>query len=375
MDLVTHLPPVDGYDAVVVFVDKMTKVTRYAPTTIKCTGEQLARLFFDNVVRHNGLPLSIVSDRDPRMTGNFWRGLMELVGVELRMSSVAHPQTDGQSERAIRTLQESLRAYASRRPSDWPYMLSALEFAYNSAVQESSGMTPFAALYGHQPRSVFDMLVTRSRPRAARVEEWERDLQAVRLLMTAHLQRARARQERWADRARRDVDYHVGDSVRLSTENLRHSGAMDDADKFRLRWIGPFKITELIGDAAVRLALPPTMKCHDVFHVGEIELWRESDRFSDRDHPRPPPVARSPGSSRDDMYEVERIVDCKHVGNRVLYRVRWKGYPPEEDTWEPPGFLEDVRDLIQEYLQRVESVAAHPVQRRSARMAARDSSD
>jgi transposase InsO family protein len=79
----------------------------------------LAKLFFHQVFRHYGIPKSIVTDRDPRFTSNFWQALMDQLGTQLRFSTAFHPETDGQAERYNRTLQEMLRGFVNVSQDDW----------------------------------------------------------------------------------------------------------------------------------------------------------------------------------------------------------------------------------------------------------------
>ena len=114
MDLITQLPRTrTGYDAIFVVVDKYSKMIHCIPTTTTVTAPQLANLFFREIVRHHGLPTSIISDRDPRFTSSFWSELWKRLGTKLAMSTAYHPQTDGQTESANRTIEDILRAYVN----------------------------------------------------------------------------------------------------------------------------------------------------------------------------------------------------------------------------------------------------------------------
>ncbi|KAJ9532153.1 hypothetical protein QJQ45_003946 [Haematococcus lacustris] len=126
MDLITQLPSTAaGHDAIVVFVDKLTKMIHAVPTTTTVTAPILARIFFDHVFRLHGLPKVIVSDRDPRFTAAFWKELFHLTGTHLNMSTANHPQTDGQTERANRTLEDMLRNFVAPHHDDWDTHLTA----------------------------------------------------------------------------------------------------------------------------------------------------------------------------------------------------------------------------------------------------------
>ncbi|KAJ9522565.1 hypothetical protein QJQ45_008331 [Haematococcus lacustris] len=144
MDLITQLPVTPtGHDAIVVFVDKLTKMIHTVPTTTTVSAPDLAQLFFDSVFRYHGLPKVIISDRDPGFTSTFWQQLFAKTGTHLNISTANHPQTDGQTERANRTLEDMLRNYVSPHHTDWDNHLTAAEFAYNASVQASTGYSPF----------------------------------------------------------------------------------------------------------------------------------------------------------------------------------------------------------------------------------------
>jgi len=107
----------------------------------------------DWIVRLHGVPMEIMSDRDPRFTSTFWKALQEAMGTRLKYSAAYHPQTDGQTERTIQTLEDMLRACAIELPGSWDHHLPLAEFAYNNSYHSSIKMAPFEALYGRKCRS------------------------------------------------------------------------------------------------------------------------------------------------------------------------------------------------------------------------------
>ena len=104
---------------------------------------EYAQIFVDNVFRLHSLPEVIISDRDPRFTGKFWRALLDLLGTDLHFSTAFHPQTDGQSERMIQTLENFLRLHVERHPQTWSQYLGLAEFVANNAVNVATGYSPF----------------------------------------------------------------------------------------------------------------------------------------------------------------------------------------------------------------------------------------
>ncbi|GKD57487.1 putative reverse transcriptase domain-containing protein [Tanacetum coccineum] len=115
--------------------------------------DKLARMYLKEVVTRHGIPLSIICDRDPRFTSNFWRSLQNALGTSLDMSTVYHPQTDGQSERTIQTLEDMLRACAIDFGKGWVNHLPLVEFSYNNSYHASIKAAPFEALYDRKCRS------------------------------------------------------------------------------------------------------------------------------------------------------------------------------------------------------------------------------
>ena len=133
MDFVMGLPrTLKGYNAVSVIVDRLTKSAHFLPIRWGITLEKLAELYMTEIVRLHGVPVSIVSDRDPRFTSRFWEGLQKAMGTKLHMSTTFHPQTNGQSERTIQTLEEMLRACVIEFQATWDKYIPLIEFAYNN---------------------------------------------------------------------------------------------------------------------------------------------------------------------------------------------------------------------------------------------------
>jgi transposase InsO family protein len=143
MDFIMDLPKSKaGHDAMLVVVDKLSKAMTLIPTNSTVSAQQVAQLFLKDLYRLHALPRKIISDSYLRFTGKFWQVLRRLVQTKLAMSSTFHPQTDGQTERGNRTLEEMIRHYVSYRQDDWCEKLAYLEFAYNNEKNKTTGQTP-----------------------------------------------------------------------------------------------------------------------------------------------------------------------------------------------------------------------------------------
>jgi hypothetical protein len=332
-DLIVQLPKTkNGYDAIATFVDKLTKMAHFVPTTTTVDAPKYAQVYFDNVVRHHGLQRSIVSDRDPRFTSKFWDNLMRLCGTNLARSTAYRPQTDGQTERAHRTIEEILRAYVNDKHTDWDERLTAAEFAYNNAPSASSGKSPFYLNYGFHPLTpaTLDLAALKTNSNQGATDflaRLDQDLAEER----QQLKLAQERQERFANLKRRDYTFQVGSNVMLSTENLRNR--LGGSPKFTAKWFGPFKIIEVVSPLAYKLELPPTLKIHPVIHAAYLKPYHESQVFRGRQPTRPPPI------DGEDVYLAERLLDKRIIKRgrttRIEYLVKWSGYPIYEATWEP----------------------------------------
>ncbi|KAF1313427.1 Pol protein, partial [Globisporangium splendens] len=152
MDFIFGLPrDKHGRNGILVFVDRFSKMVHLAPVSDKISAEMTAKVFVDVVFRLHGLPVEIVSDRDTRFTSEFWRALFGLLDTKLAMSTVVHPETDGQTERVNRVLEDVLRSYAMSF-KEWSEFLPLAEFALNNSTHVSTGHSPFYVNYGIHPR-------------------------------------------------------------------------------------------------------------------------------------------------------------------------------------------------------------------------------
>ena len=143
MDWITGLPLSNGYDAILTVVDKLSKRPKYIPTQSTHTAVDTAKIFFEHVVRHHGLPTCIISDRDPKFTSSFWKELMTVMGINQAMTTAGSPQAYGATERQNRTLEDALRCQLSYHGQDWSEHLGTIEYAHQGLVQASTGFTPF----------------------------------------------------------------------------------------------------------------------------------------------------------------------------------------------------------------------------------------
>ena len=334
-DAVSGLPRTKrGFDAIQVYVDRLTKLKRFAPAHTSDGSVQLANTTLRAIIGPHGMPKSIVSDRDPRITARFWKELSRVLGSEVNLSTAQHPQSDGQSEREIQTLITALRSYANAMGNDWDEYLPALELAFNSKQQASTGAAPFTLVYGTEARLPIDCALDEAKPPtipavADRAERMQKAMNQAR----SQVEIAQAKQKRLADRHRRLMELKAGDEVLLATEGLQLRSGMH---KLTARYIGPFRVIGKVNDNAVTLELPQLLGAlHPTFNISRLKLYRNgSAQFPDRPQRLHQPPAVGADTNGVASYEVEAVVAQRGRGAQRELLVRWKGYGAEHDEWQ-----------------------------------------
>ncbi|GJY95216.1 putative reverse transcriptase domain-containing protein [Tanacetum coccineum] len=272
MDFVSGLPRTpSGYDTIWVMVDRLTKLAHFPPMKKTDSMEKLTRLYLKEIVCRHGVPVSIISDQDSHFMSNSWRSLQKALGTNLDMSTAYRPQTDGQSERTIQTLEDMLRAYVIDFGSSWDRHFPLVEFSYNNSYHASIKAAPYEALYGRKCRSP--------------VSPWK------------------------------------------GTVRFRKRG------KLSPRYIGPFKIVARVGHVAYTLELPEELKgIHSTFHVlnlkkclaeGDVVVPMEEIQLDDKLHMIEEPVEI-----------VDKEVKRLKQSRIPIVKVRWNSQRGPEFTWE-----------------------------------------
>ncbi|KAA3461447.1 reverse transcriptase [Gossypium australe] len=305
-----------------VIIDRLTKSAHFIPVRTDFSLDKLAEFYISQIVRLHGVPVSIVSDRDPRFTSRFWKKLQDALGTKLHFSTAFHPQSDGQSERVIQILEDMLRCCVLEFEGTWERYLLLIEFAYNNSFQSSIKMAPYEALYGrkcHTPLYWAELSEGKIHGKVKVIRE--------------SLKAASDRQKSYADLKRKDIEFQVGDRVFLKVSPWKKILRFGRKGKLSPRFIGPYEVIERIGPVAYRLRLPHELnKIHNVFLVSMLRRYR-----SDPSH-----VIKSfeVEIQPDLTYKEESICilafEVTELRNKKisLVKVMWLKHGVEEATWE-----------------------------------------
>jgi hypothetical protein len=350
MDFITGFPTTPrGYDAVMVMCDRLTKMVHFAPCHKDTDTLTTAKLFIKHVFANHGLPSVCITDRDTRFTSQLWQHLQQQLGTTHKLSTAFHPQTDGQTERVNRVLEEYLRSFVNSTQSDWDDWLPLAEFAYNNSVHEAVGTTPFHLNYGKAPRlpstptgparfPAADALVTHISDIVARAKK--------------RLQAAADRVKHYADTRRAEHSFTVGQQVLLSTKFLTLK--LPGENKLLPKFVGPFTIQQAVGAVSFKLDLPACMKCHPVFHASLLKPYHKDGRY------QPPPLPFEIDEEEGLWYEIDAVLQqrlLKRGRRHVLqYLVSFKGYDAAHNQWCDAAGV--TQAAIDDYHQRTNTVPA-----------------
>lgn len=330
IDFITGLPKSRGYEAILVVVDRLSKYSHFILLKHPYTAKTIAEIFVKEVIRLHGIPMSIVSDRDPLFISHFWREIFKLQGTSLKMSSSYHPETDGQTEVINRCLESYLRCFVAEQPKTWSYWVSWAEYWYNTTYHESIGKTPFEVVYGRQPPKLIRFLSNETKVAAVALELQERDEALSQL--KAHLLRAQQQMKTYADKKRRDVKFEVGEWVFLKLRPHRQQSVVKRINqKLAARFYGPFKIIKKIGAVAYKLQLPDQSKIHPIFHVSLLKK-AVGEYHVQNELPKDLEVIMD-----------EEIYPVRVLGTRIIMKngssvpqslIQWKDKSIDDVTWE-----------------------------------------
>ena len=349
MDFLTKLPLTKGnQDAILVIVDRLTKMAFFLPINENATAKDVANVYFHYIFPHFGLPKNIVSDRDPKFTSSFWQNLLKICEVEKKMSTADHPQTDGQTERMIQLLEEPLRIFVNHKQNNWDEFLPYFQFAYNNSVSSTTKLTPFQAFANFNLLTPLKLRLRSSNLSSTEnIEsiEFAEDIQANIVRAIDNIRIAQERQVKYANEKRKHIIFQIGEKVLVKNEFLNPSTFRDQKNHaLKNKYVGPYKILEKITDLAYRIELPNDSRKHNVVPISKLRSFESPNKnFTGRIEPVPDPVI----VDNEKEWKVRSIENERISHGKLQFLVRWEGFHGENDeyTWEPLNFVEDLEAL------------------------------
>src|SRR5690349_19406655 len=322
MDLITDLPPDDGYDAILSIVDHgLTKGIILTATRKTATADDIAEILIEKVFSKYGTPNKIISDRDPQFAAKSMQKLYKKLNITPALSTAYHPQTDGTTERYNQEIEFYLAVYISKNPNTWKRSLPIIEFVHNTKPHAGRQHTPCELIMGYNPQA----FISEEETNIPSINEKSLFLEQIR---QAALEAHEITRQKMANRKNKPWNpFKVGDQVWLDNRNLPLPYL---SKKLNQRREGPFVITRQTSPVTYELKLPQKWKIHNKFHASLLTPMVENDVYG-KHNPKPPPIL----VSGEEEYEVEAIINHRNrktrSGTRQEFLVRWKGYSPTED--------------------------------------------
>jgi len=312
-DFITKLPLAQGYDAILVVCDRFSKMVHFIASIEKTSTEGLAKLFRDQVWRLHSLPESIISDRGVQFAAGMMKELNNLLGIQTKLSTAYHPQTDGQTERINQELEQYLRVFIDHRQEQWPDWLGTAEFAYNNKIHTATKNSPFKVNYRQDPRMGFE---GRRKGKYEAAGKFVEKMRKIQKEAKVALGKAQEEMKKFADRKReKGEEYRVGDLVLLSTKDLKWQMKGRRSEKLMEHFVGPYKIKGIVSSNAIELELPRTIKIHPVVNVSRVRLYKPQVEGQKKTPPKPVII------EGEEEFEVEQNLNKRVVQGKEKFLV------------------------------------------------------
>jgi Integrase zinc binding domain len=366
MDFITDLPESNGFSAILVIVDKLTKYGIFIATKKQINEVETAQLFVNRVVVPYGVPRGIITDRDSRWTGDFWKEVSTALGSNRHLTTSHHPQADGQTEILNQTLEVTLRAYINSDRSNWSSLLPQFTLSYNTTRHYATGFSPAFLLMGYHPNGPPTFLIPQGTPQNRTGFRHDSSISFLESIQAArnHAQDAITRfQDTYVDAQngkRIPLEFDIGDQVLINPHSLRLEGPWGGkGNKFAERYEGPFEITEKYGPVTYGVRLPADYNIHSIINIEHLVPYHSSPpKFGQR---TTRDVKTRLSTNKED-WEVAEIVEEKFSTRkirgrrRLLYRCKWiypDGTERETDEWIPERDMNNAKEVLRTWKNRL----------------------
>jgi hypothetical protein len=361
MDFIVNLPWSGEFNAVFVVVDRLTKHANFIPTTTGVDAKEFSYLFVKHIACGFGLATSIIADRDPQWTSDFWKGVAKHLKTRMSLSLSHHPQHDRQTEIVYRNLETMIRAYVAEDKTGWAKWLHLLEFAYNLNPHALTRASPLLLMFGFEPKTPLDFILCLTTKGTLSGYKLDTKEDTACFLDTLSMHRESARQAIVRAQHNQAQQYNKGhcpvpefkkgDLAPINPHSLEWVKSKGKGAKLVQRWIGPFKVVQKINAKTYRLHMDSKYPGLPIFNIDHLKKYIPS-----------PPEFRErtvlPETRRKKLakveYDIEYIVGHKRIGKdkSLQYLIRWTGYGLQFDMWEPASSLVNAQMLLLAYKRK-----------------------
>ena len=303
-------------------------MAHFAPCKNESTARDLASEYYRSVWKLHGVPLRMTTDCGSEFVNKFSAALCELVGTVHSRSTAYHPQSDGQTQRMNRVLDDMLRHYVNPQQDNWEKLLPAAEFAVNNAFHESIQDTPFYLNNGRHPRLPSNLDLGLKPKKNPAAYDFIGNIEKALIRARFCLQAAQQRQKQYADDKQGDLHVKVGDSVYLSSEHIILKAV--GARKLLLRWLRPFNVLEKVTTVNYTLDIAAHYRIHPTFHVSMLRPAYDNGSGEGR-----PPLIMIDGEEEFELQTIlqHRPLNKTNGDSGISYLVKWTGHGPVHNSW------------------------------------------
>lgn len=340
MDFVVGLPRTkQGFDNIYVIVVRFSKMAHFVPCKTTHDACHIAQLFFKEVIRTHGLPMSIVSDRDSKFMSHFWKILWQNLGTNISFGSAYHPQIDGQTEVVNRSLGNLLRCLTKEYGHTWDQLLAQVEYAYNDTINRTTRKSPFEVIYGLHPRGILELRdLGNATTRSGYVEDFAQSIKEIDESVKQALNDNTTKIKQKVDERRKNLQFQVGDLVMVHLNKARLQQGVPN--NLQMRRLGPCAILGKYGENAYKVDLRNEIGLSLVLNVADLVTYKGPIPYSyhsqtevvDDVNSLQMPTKLSP---RAEKITSSRIAKKTRHQTYWEHLVKWQGMDDAEASWVP----------------------------------------
>ena len=275
LDFVLGLPRTQrNKDSIMVVVDRFSKMAHFVPCNKTADASHIADLYFREIVKLHGVPKTITSDRDSKFISHFWRTLWRKLGTTLQFNSSYHPQNDGQTEVVNRSLGNLLRSFVGKNIRQWDLLLAQAEFAYNRSPSQTTGHSPFEAVYGLNPIGPLELApLPVTKHFSGDAEERAKEIKKLHEQIRGSILKKNEKYSKQANKHQKPAAFKEGDLVWIHLRKERFPSKR--SSKLMPRADGPFRVLQRIGENAYKIELPGDYGVSATFNVSDLSPYYE----------------------------------------------------------------------------------------------------